>query len=190
MPTTRQYRRRPHRAALNATQEMELWLGPGHSGSAFESDEQRRQAWFRFRDRIMRQWAKGGRRPQGWWWYEASQWGLHRYPGEYERSVLWETPGVLTEAERIELEREWRREWERCWDDPHFFHCAGPDKNFTGDEARVRHLVWADVPAELVYRWLAERERRGCVVRDLETEAASADADAEGEAEPRVTRAS
>ena len=163
MPTTRQYRRRPHRAALNATQEMELWLGPGHSGSAFESDEQRRQAWFRFRDRIMRQWAKGGRRPQGWWWYEASQWGLHRYPGEYERSVLWETPGVLTEAERSELERGWRREWDRCWDDPHFFHCAGPDKNFTGDEARVLHLKWADVPPELVYRWLDERERRGRV---------------------------
>ena len=44
-------------------------------------------------------------------------------------------------------------------DDPHFFHCAGPDKNFTGDEARVRHLAWADLPPELVYKWLDEREQ-------------------------------
>jgi hypothetical protein len=167
---------------------MELWLGPGHSGSAFESDEHRRAMWFRYRDRIMRQWAKGGRRPVGWWLYEAHEKGL-RYPtSQYERSVLWEA-GVLGEEERAQLESEWKREWERCWDDPHFFHCAGPDKNFTGDEARVRHLVWADVPPALVDLWLAERERRGRVVRDLETEAASADADAEGEAEPGAARA-
>ena len=95
----------------------------------------------------------------GWWCYEAREMGL-RYPTyAYERSVLWETPNVLSEAERAELERKWRHEFDRCWDDPHFFHCAGPDKNFTGDEARVRHLVWADVPPELVYKWLDEREQ-------------------------------
>jgi hypothetical protein len=174
---------------------MELWLGPGHSGSAFESDEHRREVWFRYRDKLMRQWGKGGRRPQGWWWYESSQWGLHRYPtSKYERSVLWETPGVLTEAERAELEAEWRREWDRCWEDESFFHCSGPGKIFTGDEARAYHLVWADVPPALVNLWLAERERRGRGVRDLdletldlETEAANADA--EGEAEPGPARA-
>jgi hypothetical protein len=139
---------------------MELWLGPSHSGSSFENDTHRREAWFRNRGKIMRLWGKGGRRPMGWWCFEAREMGL-RYPGfEYERSVLWETPGVLSEEERAELEREWRRQWDRCWDDLHFFHCAGPDKNFTGDEARVRHLSWADVPPALVDLWLAERERR------------------------------
>jgi len=84
-----------------------------------------------------------------------------RYPGfQYERSVLWETSGVLTEEERGELVRGWRRQWDHCWDDPNFFHCAGPDKIYSGHEARVRHLAWADVPPELVYRWLDEREQR------------------------------
>src|SRR5215813_1628825 len=138
---------------------MELWLGPSHNGSAFESDEHRRAMWFRHRDRVMRQWAKGGRRPVGWWLYEAPEKGL-RYPSDkYERSVLWEA-GLLSETERVDLEREWRREWDRCWEDEqHFFHCAGPDKIYNGDEARVRHLVWADVPPALVEKWLAEREQ-------------------------------
>jgi hypothetical protein len=158
MGTTRYVLRRSSRAKLNATQEMELWLGPSHNGSAFASDEHRRAAWFHHRANLMGWWGKGGRRPMGWWCYEAREMGL-RYPGyEYERSVLWEA-NVLTGEERSQLEAEWRREFDRCWDDPHFFHCAGPDKNFTGDEARVQRLVWADVPPELVYRWLAERER-------------------------------
>ena len=158
MPRSR-YLRRSHRARLNHFQMMELWLGPRSNGSAFRSDEERRAAWFRHRDRVMQLWAKGGRRPMGWWCYEAREMGL-RYPTyAYERSVLWETPNVLSEAERAELERKWRHEFDRCWDDPHFFHCAGPDKNFTGDEARVRHLAWADVPPELVYKWLDEREQ-------------------------------
>jgi hypothetical protein len=148
---------------------MELWLGPSHNGSSFENDAHRREMWFRHRDRVMRQWAKGGRRPVGWWLYESSQFGLQRYPTyQYERSVLWEAAGVLSEEERAQLESEWRREWDRCWDEPHFFHCAGPDKNFTGDEARAYHLVWADVPPELVYKWLAEREQRGLVVHEQE----------------------
>ena len=122
------------------------------------------------RDWVMKLWAKGGRRPQGWWYYEAPERGL-RYPGsEYERSVLWEA-GVLTEQERAELEREWRCQWDRCWDEQRdFFYCAGPDKIYHGDEARVRHLAWADVPPALVDLWLAERERRGRVVRELQEE--------------------
>ena len=161
MPTNRRYLRRSHRAKLTHTQAMELWLGPGHQGSSFESDDHRRVMWFRHREKLMGWWGKGGRRPVGWWLYESSQWGLQRYPtSQYELSVLWETRGVLSEAERADLEREWRREWDRCWEDEqHFFHCAGPDKIYTGDEARVRHLAWADVPPELVYKWLDEREQ-------------------------------
>ena len=159
MPTTRRYLRRSHRKRLNHFQMMELWLGPRSTGSAFRSDEERKEAWVCNRDQVMQLWGKGGRRPQGWWYYEAAEKGL-RYPGyEYERSVLWETLGVLTEQERAELEREWRHEFDRCWNEPNFSHCAGPDKIYHGDEARVRHLAWADVPPALVDLWLAERER-------------------------------
>src|SRR5262249_12066035 len=146
MPTNRKLIRRAHRATMNAQMAQELWLGPNRNmGSSFENETHRRETWFRFRDRLMQQWGRHGRRPLAWWIYEAPEKGL-RYPGsDYERSILWETPGVLTEQERAELEREWRCEWDRCWEDEqHFFHCAGPDKIYTGDEARVRHLAWAD----------------------------------------------
>jgi hypothetical protein len=136
---------------------MELWLGPGSSGSSFESDEHRRATWFHHRDRVMRQWAKGGRRPAGWWAYEACEWGLRGYAGyEHERSILYETPGVLTAEERAELEAQWRREFDRSWD-KHFFYCAGPDKIFTGDVARELHWLWADLPPELLDKWMAQR---------------------------------
>lgn len=93
----------------------------------------------------------------GWWAYEAPK-GL-RHPGyEYQRSVLWEA-NVLGEEERAQLETEWRREWDHIWEHEQFFHSAAPDKIYSGDEARVKHLVWADVPPVLVYRWLDERER-------------------------------
>jgi hypothetical protein len=40
----------------------------------------------------------------------------------------------------------------------HFFFCAGPDKNFTGEVARELHWIWADLPPELHEKWMAERE--------------------------------
>ena len=50
----------------------------------------------------------------GWWLYEASEWGLRGYAGyEHERSILYETSGVLGEQERTELEARWREEFER-----------------------------------------------------------------------------
>jgi hypothetical protein len=134
-------------------------LGVGHAGSSFESDEHRRETWFRYRDKLMQQWGRGGRRPQGWWWYEAPEKGLRGYVGfSHERSVLWETPGVLTEGERAELEAQWRREFDRSWGE-HFFYCAGPDKIFTGDVARELHWLWADLPPELLDKWMAQRRK-------------------------------
>src|SRR5262249_13717056 len=40
-------------STITLTQEMELWLGPSHRGSAFSDDEARRRAWFDHRDRLM-----------------------------------------------------------------------------------------------------------------------------------------
>ena len=69
MPTNRKLLRRSHRTTMTHTQQMELWQGCGHNGSSFESDQHRREVWFRFRDKLMQLWGRGGRRPQGWWWY-------------------------------------------------------------------------------------------------------------------------
>ena len=85
---------------------------PSHNGSSFKSEEHRRATWFRYRDKLMQQWARHGRRPLGWWCYEAPEKGL-RYPGyEHERSILYEA-GLLTEGERTELEAWWRKEFDR-----------------------------------------------------------------------------
>jgi hypothetical protein len=168
MPTTRYVLRRPHRGELSHTQELELWLGASHHGLAFDSNEQRRAAWFRHRDRLMRWFAKNGRRPEGWWRYEAPE-GL-RYPGyDRERSVLYQA-GVLGEEEARELQDWWRKEFDRSWD-PHFFFCAGPGKIFTGAVARQKHYLWADLPAELCEKWTAERHQCSQAIRELESPA-------------------
>ena len=182
MPRSR-YLRRSHRARLNHFQMMELWLGPRSNGSAFRSDEERREAWFRNRDRVMELWAKGRRRPQGWWYYEAPEKGLRRYPGyEHERSVLYEFSTVLSVDERAELEAWWRREFERSWDE-HFFYCAGPDKNFTGDAARWQHWLFVDLPPPLLEKFMGERQRRGQVICELQ---AVAETDSQEPHERRV----
>jgi hypothetical protein len=171
---------------MTATQEMELWLGPGQNGSSFESDEHRRAMWFRYRDKVMRQWGNHGRRPYAWWYYESAAFGVGhgRHPGvAHERSILFEFPefaSVLTPEERVELEREWRRQFDRSFDE-HFFFCAGPGKIFTGDIARELHWLWADIPPPLLDQLMAERQRRGRVVRKLEEEGAPAEATAEDE---------
>jgi hypothetical protein len=86
-----------HLGELTHSQELELWLGASHHGSAFDSDEQRRTAWFRHLDQLMQWLAKDGRRPQAWWTYECPE-GL-RYPGyDRERSTLYQS-GVLGEEE-------------------------------------------------------------------------------------------
>jgi len=167
MPTTRQYIRRPVRATMNARQEMELWLGVCHYGTTFASDEHRRATWFRYRDRLMQRWAKSGRRPMGWWLYE-SPFPSHRHPGiAHERSILYEFSDALSAVERGELEAEWRREFDCSWDE-HFFFCPGPDKIYSGDDARWQYWLFVDLPPVLLDKWLAEREQRGQVVCELQ----------------------
>jgi hypothetical protein len=144
---------------------MELWLGPSHDGSAFASDEQRRAAWFRYRDRIMQRWGKDGRRPQGWWAYEAPE-GLW-YPGyDHERSILY-MAGVLTEEEARKLREGWRKEFDRTWE-PHFSCSAAFGRLFTGEAAREKHCLWADIPPDLYEEWAAERQRCAGVIGELE----------------------
>jgi hypothetical protein len=162
MPTTRTYIRHPHRGALSHDQEMELWLGPSHRGSAFGSREEMRQAWLRHRDGLMAAWAKHSKRPNGWWEFEAP---FPRPDSERERSTLYNA-GLLTEAERVELLAFWRREFERA-QPADFRMCLGPERWLQGAAARREHYRWADIPADLVKRWTGEHKRRARTIRRL-----------------------
>jgi hypothetical protein len=128
---------------IGLTEAMELWLGPGPGGSSFRSREELLAAWQCARDYVMRMWGSHGRRPQIWWELETDL----LYPGyARERSVLWRAAGVLSDAERVELERGWRE--------------AFAEARGMGARERGKHLAHNDVPDELIEAWTQERRRR------------------------------
>jgi hypothetical protein len=145
--TNRSFIRRHPRGALTDEQTMELWLGPSHRGSAFDSREELYQAWLKHRDKVMATWAKHGKRPAGWWEFEAP----FPRPFEHEASALYEH-GLLGEQERAELLSRWRREFVRA-NEPNFFFCDGPGRILKGEPARVAHYRWADIPSALIEEW-------------------------------------
>jgi hypothetical protein len=163
MPTDRKPLHRAHRSRLDGDQEMELWLGPNHRGSAFESEAQRQWAWTQHRDRLMVIWGKHGKRPWAWWRYEAGR----PHPGDRQASTLYEM-GVLSDEERAELIRWWSEQFERTYA-AHFFFCRGPGRILEGAPARAAHLSWADCPRKLVTQWSKERQRRDRTIRKLKT---------------------
>ena len=142
-------------AAITPLQEMELWLGASHHGSAFASDEERRRLWEAHRERLMRWWGTDGRRPQAWWRYDAPN---IPYPGyARERSTLF-AAGLLSKREVEELTATWRTEFSRAWQ-PSFFFTAAPGEILQGEAARQKHFAWADIPSALVQQWEAARQR-------------------------------
>ena len=169
MPTDRKPLHRAHRSRLDSDQEMELWLGPSHRGSAFESEAQRQWAWTQHRDRVMAVWGKHGKRPWAWWRYESGR----AHPGDREASTLYEM-GVLAPEERAELERWWRGQFERA-QAPDFWLCLGPGRFLEDAPARRAHYKWADVPRELLKEWTRERRRRSRTIRELETMSPASD---------------
>jgi hypothetical protein len=160
--TNRNVIRRPPRGALTDEQEMELWLGPLHHGSAFDSRDELQQAWLKHRDKVMATWAKHGKRPAGWWEFEAP----FPRPFEHEASALYEA-GLLGDAERAELVSRWRREFLRTYE-PNFFFCEGPGCILEGVAARQAHYEWADIPFALVEQWVEERQRRPVAEEQVE----------------------
>ena len=128
------------RAHLSPSQLQELWLGPSHEGSVFETREELEDAWKRGRDRVMAEHGRNGRRPLAFYEFEVP----FAHPGLVrERSTLWRA-GVLADDERVELETYWRREFEHA--------------EALGDAAARRaHYRWADIPRSLLKQWKAER---------------------------------
>ena len=128
--------------ALSPSQAMELWLGPGHAGSLFNSREELEAAWTANRDELMARWGSHGRRPAAF--YEFEFVGV-RPSYATERSTLWRA-GLLAAEERSEVEAEWEAA---------FAEARGMDAR-----ARREHYAHHDIPIELVGRWSAARRRR------------------------------
>jgi hypothetical protein len=132
----------------DATELMELTIGPGQMGSVFPNRESLRVAWEQNRAALLKR-SQPGRRPAGFYEFE---WEGDRPPHDLERSTLWRL-GLLDEAERAALETEWRDEFNRCMAPDFAIARAWPDDLLTGNAARAEHLAWADVPHELRQRW-------------------------------------
>lgn len=142
----RDFRRHPDRVRCDA----EMWYGAPGDASAFETAERAHRYWIENRARLMPLLAVGGRRPVGWWRFEADL----DYPGrDLERSTLFEA-GMLGAEEEAELLADWRREFERGHG-PNFFHCAS-GKILRGEAARRAHFKWADIPPALIEAWSDE----------------------------------
>src|SRR5262245_1553563 len=150
---------------LTYSELQELWLGTSHDGSLFGSREELRAAWEKNRDLMMRLWGRGGRRPAAYYEFE---WSGVRPAYDLERSTLWRA-GLLTAEEKAALEREWRAEFEKA--QAADFTLNDGRGLLKGNRARRAHYAWADIPAELIEAWSAERRRRGKVIRKLEAEA-------------------
>ena len=162
MPTNRIPLRRPFLAPLSHAQEMALWLGELRGRPAFCNEEERRELWFRHRDRLLAL-CGPGRRPAGWWLYESP---IRRPTNhDYESAALYEA-GLLTKEESVQVVAMWREQFERA-QAPDFAHCIGhakPGDTFAswlyGTAAKRAHYRWAGIPHSLVRKWAVKRRRR------------------------------
>jgi hypothetical protein len=128
---------------LTDAQENFLRYGPKDAyDSAFSDGAEVLTAWAQHRDRILRDY-QNGRRPWGWRAIDRPRLPWKGF--DRERSGLWRA-GVLTEAERTQLETHWRKAFEQAQD--------------LDEAASKAHFAWADIPRELILRWTAERRRR------------------------------
>jgi hypothetical protein len=161
VPTNRTPIARRHRG-LSHFEQMSLEYGEAAHRSGFESEEARREAWFRNRDHILAGY-QHGRRPAAWWDYESPIARPHNY--EYEVAVLFEAE-LLSAEEKADRIANWRSQFDKA-QEPGFMFCIGhakPDDTFatwlTGAPARRAHYEWAGIPRDLIRHWTAERRRR------------------------------
>jgi hypothetical protein len=127
---------------IGFSEAQELWLGPGPFGSVFPDREALCTAWAMAREYMMKRWGSHGRRPSAF--YELEYTGP-RPAYAVERSTLWRT-GVLSDSEKVEVEREWK--------------AAFMESRRMGAREGRAHLAHCDVPSELIEAWTAARRRR------------------------------
>jgi hypothetical protein len=172
VPTNRTPLRRG-RGDLSHREWISLDYGEHGDRPAFGSDVERREAWDRHRERLLKA-CHLGRRPRAWWDYESPV----RYPknADYAVARLYEA-GLLTDQELAVFTARWREEFEHA-QDPNFEHCIGhakPGDTFanwlSGAAARRAHYAWAGIPRELVKKWTSERRSRSKTIRRLRTAA-------------------
>jgi hypothetical protein len=150
------------RTQLTRAEEMELWLGPRPERALFKTEKMVRAAYFANRDRLLRWWGNGGRRPLAWWHCE----GPIDFPGlEFERAVLYEL-NLLSATERVELETFWRERFTRA-QCPGFSFRDGSEV-VTGRPAQRAAYREADIPRSLLARWIRDHRRRDKTIRKLE----------------------
>jgi hypothetical protein len=140
---------------------MSLELGENERHPAFDSDEERRDAWAIHRDALLAG-ERPGRRPRAWWQYESPI----PYPGPDHETVTLYEAGLMSDEEIAEITPWWREQFDRSFDE-HFFHVLGPGRLLEGAAARKAHYRWARIPPEIVKRWTAERGRQTKTIRKL-----------------------
>lgn len=169
MPTNQTPLQRPRRLSLGHEAEMSLRYGDLAERPAFACDDERREAWFYHRDRLLMH-CSHGQRPAGWWDFESPV----PYPEDrnYAPALLYEA-GLLAESEVAELLAHWRSEFERA-QEPRFMFCIGlakPGDTFAswleGEAAKKAHYAWSGIPNNLLKEWTRARRRR--TIRELES---------------------
>jgi hypothetical protein len=144
--------RRPKHRKLRPEQSFELHFGfaAATRGSAFASDTERREAWFRHRAELLGR-CHPGQRPAAWWEYE----GPTEQPvdrGDAERLLYdW---GELTKAEIDALMPDWRLAFDESQASDFCFD------HYEGERARREHYRWAGIPDAVIAKWEAERARK------------------------------
>jgi hypothetical protein len=152
----RQVRLRAIEGELGPGEKMELIYGPSPAmGSCFDSREALQAAWTAARGELMQR-ANPGRRAAAFYEFEWPE--PHRPPYAEERSTLWRR-GMLTEAERITLEAEWKAAFAEA-QAPDFTLNDGSGEILVGDCARAAHYAHHDIPREEIKRWSAAARRR------------------------------
>lgn len=154
----REFRRHPGRA----TRDLEMWLGPGSSGSAFVSEKEQRAYWRENRDRILLMHGGRARRPWGFWRYDSPV----AWPGyDRERSVLY-VEGLLDDVEARELLAYWHEQFERANSPDFVYHWNG--RLLRGAVARRQHYQHIDIPLEEAVAFTNERRRAARVIRAMQ----------------------
>jgi hypothetical protein len=115
---------------LTHAQEQMLLYGP-----IDPADDEARELWLHWRDRLMAVYNFGSR-PAAWWCFEHPELCCDV---DQQRSTLYEAR-LLGEEEKAALVRWWRGEFEKILD-------------LDGTAAQAAHLRWADIPFSLFRKW-------------------------------------